>query len=101
MITRAAVATVIARGNVRCGSRVSPAENVMYCHPSYAHNAAMNALAKPLASDGVTDVGQIDAVVAGGRPNAINATAMETSATIFTPDVQFCTVELWRVPRTL
>src|SRR5919202_4731134 len=97
----AAVATAIARGNVRCGSRVSPAENVTYCHPSYAQSTAIVATPIPDASDGVSDAGQPSRYTGAPRPNTISARLNRVSVPTFAPVVQFCTVALLRVPRTL
>ena len=47
MAIRTAVPKMIPRGKVRCGSRVSPAEKVAYCHPSYAQRTPI--IARPSA----------------------------------------------------
>src|SRR5215212_4498739 len=47
----APVATAIARGKTRWGSRVSPAENVTYCHPSYAQRIPIIAPPRPAKRD--------------------------------------------------
>ena len=45
------VPTPMARGNVRCGSFASPAENVTYCQPSYAHSTPIIAAPTPDSCD--------------------------------------------------
>ena len=100
--TSATVAAVIARGKVRCGSRVSPAEKVTYCQPSYAHNTPIIAVPNPVRSDGVTDDGQrVAAASRCGCPNTISPIPITSSAPTFSAVIQFCSVELSRVPRTL
>src|SRR5437764_14233948 len=97
-----AVPRTIARGNVRCGLIASPAENVTYCQPSYAHNTPIMPRPIPESSDGVTDAGQ-NGVASGGAPwlEATSTALMINSAPTLMPVLQFCTSALRLVPRTL
>src|SRR5262245_32095366 len=96
--TSAAVPSTIPRGNVRCGSRASPAENVSHCQPSYAHSTpiiAPPALASrpPLTLSGQSRPGP-------ASPNINSTTPSSTSAPLLTSVATFCTSALVRVPTT-
>ena len=99
-----AVPATIARGKMRCGSRVSPAEKVTYCHPSYAQSTAIMAAPTPERSENAPGAPAAAGAATGAaepRPTAISTTAIPASATSFTPVVQFWTCALCRTPRTL
>src|SRR5580765_5683949 len=87
------------RPNVRCGSTVSPAENVTYCQPSYAHSTpiiAVIALTNVLAVGNVTNPEPWC-----GRPGdaAISTIARITMTPTFNAVATPCTSALSRVPR--
>src|SRR5258706_7719845 len=92
----------IARGNVRCGSIASPAENVTYCQPSYAHNTPIIPSPMPDQSAGVKDAGQI-AIEGDAAPRreTMSTALMTSSAPTLSAVLQFCTSALRRVLRTL
>src|SRR3954470_19123044 len=97
-----AVPTTIARGNVRCGFTASPAENVTYCHPSYAHSTPIMPRPMPDSSDEVTAGGQNAASVEGADPRqAMSAALIISSAPTLIVVLQFWTSALRRVLRTL
>ena len=95
-----AVPAMIARGNVRCASRASPAEKVTYCHPSYAHSTPIIASPTPESRPGVNDSGQTCTPPENPVPRVNNAALITRMAIVFSPVLQFCTLEPWRVPRT-
>src|SRR4051795_3046412 len=97
-----AVPTTIARGNVRCGFTASPAENVTYCQPSYAHSTPIMPRPMPDASDGVNAAGQNGAAAEGtGRAATRSPTLMINSAATLIAVLQFWTSALRLVPATL
>src|SRR5437868_7915832 len=97
---RANVATTMARGNTRCGSFVSPAENVTYCHPSYAHSTPIIAVPAPVNTLGPTLAGHSGPGLRQPCPIAMSARLNTNSAPTFADVAQFSTVALPRVPRT-
>src|SRR6185503_10382078 len=99
---RHAVPMKNARGKLRCGSTVSPALNVAYCHPSYAHKTPSMARPKPdhrVPSDRAGH--KFAPEPAEGRPSDNRTTLINTIVPTLTAVIQFCRFELWRVPRTL
>src|SRR5476649_2555931 len=97
-----AVPTTIARGNVRCGSMASPAENVTYCQPSYAQSTPIMPRPMPDSSDAEKDDGQNDSPPAGAAGRiTISVTLMMSSAPTLIAVLQFWTSALRRVLRTL
>src|SRR5687768_2288744 len=98
---RMTVPSVRARGKVRCGLTTSPAENVAYCQPSYAHSTAIIAIPAPARIDGGGASGTDAAVRGAPVPAAISATLMSRIAPTFTAVVHVCTDALLRVPTML
>src|SRR5215510_2159137 len=96
-----AVPSTIARGNVRCGFIASPAENVTYCQPSYAHRTPIMPRPIPESSDVVTDSGQNGTDEGGAPCDATRTLLMTSSAPTLIPVLQFWTSALRRVLRTL
>src|ERR1043166_8428751 len=95
------VATVIARGNVRWGSRASPAENVTYCQPSYAQRVAIIAAPTPAASDVAARGENAPGAVAAACPRERRIALKASSPPTLAPVIQFWTLALRRVPATL
>ena len=92
---------LIARGNVRCGSFASPAENVTYCQPSYAHSTPIIATPKPAAREPLGASMGVVGSPAPPLPRSVSTTLRRNSTPNLAPVVQFCTVALPRVPRML
>src|SRR5262245_24528920 len=102
MATSDAVPMTIARGNVRCGLTASPAENVTYCQPSYAHSTPIMPSPMLDASEGVNASGQnARALVLNPRPDTTSVVDMIRSAPTLMAVLTFCTSALVRVLRTL
>src|SRR5215468_1306549 len=90
------------RGKLRWGLRVSPAVNVQYCHPSYAHNTPIIATPKPEARCPVSCGGhRVEDEPANPRPDQKNTAAISRIAPTLIPVAQFVRSELFRVPQTL
>src|SRR2546421_10724998 len=96
-----AVPVTIARGRVCCGFVASPAENVTYCHPSYAHNTPIMPRPIPDAIDGVNEGGQNGVVCRVSPPCARRTALIVRSAPTLIAVLQFCTSPLRRVLRAL
>src|SRR5215216_1776382 len=99
---KASVPIKKARGKLRCGFMISPALNVPYCQPSYAHKTLTIARPKPEASEPFIAAGQMLAPAPSNPcPHQSNAALIRTMAVTLMAVVQFCTSALVRVPRTL
>src|SRR5437879_1148353 len=94
------VAAAIARGKTRCGSRVSPAENVTYCQPSYAPSTPIIAAAAPVKTELVARGGQAAADPCAPPPHEISAPPISSRPHTLAAVVQFSSIALCRVPRT-
>src|SRR5881227_2921281 len=85
-------------GKTRCGSFVSPAEKVTYCHPSYAHKTPIIARPTPAKSDPFHAAGQTLGVRAKPFPTARSiALMMRMPATLIAVATP-CTFAPCRVP---
>src|SRR5262245_4727923 len=92
----------MARGKVRCGLDVSPAENVAYCQPSYAHSTPI--IPNPIPDKSASEKCSghiIPALEDQPRPFASNTALIINNAATLIPVLQFCTSELRRVLNTL
>src|SRR5690606_20288648 len=97
-------------GNAFCGLIVSPAENVTYCQPSYAHSTAITAIpaaasmdvdATLLAASAPAAVTAPAAAAASGSPYAMSAMLSSTIAPTLNAVIHVCTAVLLRAPQTL
>lgn len=99
--TSTAVPRISPAGKARCGSRVSPAENVTHCHPSYAQSTPTTAAPTPESSDGAGRPSAGTALPSTPAwPNARSTAASATRAPAFTAALAFCTLALSRAPAT-
>ena len=64
------------RGKTRCASRVSPAEKVTYCHPSYAQSVPSMARPMPERRLPLRSPGHSGCPSEKPRPVAVSATLM-------------------------
>src|SRR6266480_3718922 len=101
MPTSAIVPATMPRANVRCGSSVSPAENVTYCQPSYAQSTPIMPVIPALSVDREKWSGHHTVSCAPGPPFAINTTASSTITPAFSNVATPWTSALCRVPRIL
>src|SRR5919197_3913178 len=96
-----AVPTTMPRPNVRCGSAVSPAENVTYCQPSYAQSTPIIPVIAPLTSAIEKCCGHQSSLCTERLLMATSSNASTMITPPFTTVATPCTSALWRVPRTL
>src|SRR5438132_467647 len=100
MPTSSAVPTTMPRPKMRWGSTVSPAENVTYCHPSYAHSTPIMPVTAPLSVDIDTRSGHQTFWCVPLELIAISASASSTITPALSAVATPCTSALRRVPRT-
>src|SRR2546427_4950812 len=101
MPTTSVVPAISPRAKMRCGSIVSPAENVPYCHPSYAQSTPIIAVTAFMTVVGETRAGHHSPGWLAPPPDAVRIAAMSTMTPTFNAVVTACTLALCRVPRTL
>src|ERR1700722_24620 len=87
-----------ARGKVRCGLTVSPALNVTYCQPSYAHSTLIIARPMPDNPDFICVLREFNSK-AGYLPYLQRIAPKATMTITLIAVVILVRLALWRVPR--